>query len=86
MNEDIETTEDLINEVESQALEEFEACLDMLRVSYVEKTESKTKESKEIFNDAVIELKTLLQDYAGEDLSLVEETYEELFSEMKEEL
>jgi hypothetical protein len=86
MNEDIVTVEELIDEVQGQSLEEFDSCLDMLRVSYLELLESKTKEAKELHNDAIIELKTLLQDYAGEDNQLVEETFEELFSEMKEDL
>lgn len=86
MNENIVTVEDLIDEVQSQALEEFESCLEMLRVSYLELQETKNKETKEIHNEAIFELKTLLQDYASEDQSLVEEAYEELFNEMKEEL
>jgi len=86
MNENIVTVEDLIDEVQSQALEEFESCLEILRVSYLELQETKNKETKEIHNEAIFELKTLLQDYASEDQSLVEEAYEELFNEMKEEL
>ena len=86
MNDNITSTEDLIQELEAQDLEGFESALELLRVSYVEYTENKTKELKGIYSEAVFDLKTLLQDYAGEDASLVEETYEELFNEMKEEL
>jgi len=84
MNEDINTVDELLDEVNAQALEELSSCLDLLTTAYIEYNESKTDELKEIYNEAVFDLKTLLQDYAGEDTSLVEEAFDELFSEIKE--
>lgn len=86
MNEEIETVEDLLEEVEIQALETLDSCLDMLKITYLENKENPTKESQELFNDAQTELKTLLQEYAGENEELIEEAFEELFDEVKNNL
>jgi len=82
-----ETSEELIEEVKEQALPELEECLDMIETSYTEYMENKSnKELKEIYNQSVIDLKTLLEEYCPDDREIVEESYEILFDELKSEL
>ena len=79
-----ETSEELIEEVSIQALSELDDCLDMLTASYFEYTQDmKNNELKSIYKQAVIDLKTLLEEYCPEDREMVEEAFEELFNEIK---
>ena len=87
MNDDINTPEDLIDEVEIQALPFLDECIDTLTVSYEEHMSNKSdKELKELYADAINDLKTLLGDYCPEDDSIVQEAYELLFEDMLDEL
>jgi len=83
MNDEILTPEQLIEEVEMQALTELDECLDTLTVTYCEfQDNKKDKELKELYEDAIFDLKTLLGDYVGEDESLIQEAYDELFESL----
>jgi len=87
MNEDITTAEELVEEVEIQALSELDECIDTLTVSYQEFNENRDdKELEEIYIDAINDLKTLLGDYCPEDDSIVQEAYENLFEEVVDSL
>ena len=84
MNEEITTAEELIEDVEAQAINEFDECIETLSVSYSEYLEDKKdKELRELYQDAINDLKTLLGDYADEDhIGLIQEAYDILFEEI----
>ena len=87
MNDEITSAEELIEEVEIQALNVFDECIDTLSVSYVEHfANKKDKELSELYLDSINDLKTLLGDYCPEDDGIVQEAYELIFEEMKEDL
>ena len=88
MNEEITTAEELIEDVEAQAMNEFDECVETLSVSYSEHIEDKKdKELKELYHDAINDMKTLLGDYADEEhLGLIQEAYDILFDEIETEI
>ena len=87
MNDNILTPEELIEEVEIQSLQELDECIETLSISYSEFLENKNdRELKELYLEASNDLKILLGDYSSEDVSLIQEAYEILFEQIKDEI
>lgn len=87
MNEDITSAEELIEEVEIQAMNEFDECISTLTITYEEfLNNKKDKELIELYQDACNDLKILLGDYAAEDDDFIQEAYEILFEEIQTDL
>jgi len=89
MNE-ISTPEKLIEEVEIQAPDILDDCIENLTIAYTEYLENKdnkdNKEIKEIFVETENDLKILLGEYAFEREDLIPEAYDILFEEIESSL